>query len=338
MPQAKTTNHTRLSYETLFVTDEKNAPILTMVLKASFDIKPDGALKFAEQQIPVNLAGEHYGDPETTSYRYEPECAFVKENTDVAVIGNAISPKGPVEKLLVQIRIGDLFKQIGVIGNRTWEKQAVGYRMSAIEPFTSMPLIYENAFGGWDRRHEDESKHIFEASNTVGKGLYLPSVNPTGPMPLPNIEDPAQLIQSISDKPQPVGCGFTLPHWQPRAQLAGTYDDQWMANTPGVLPADFKRSFFNAASNGLVSNGYLAGNEQVEIRNMTESGTLSFTLPGAKSPVCEVVTSGGTDALTMNLDTVIIDTSNRTLQLLWRNYTVLPRSAHDVYSIDIRYG
>jgi len=338
MAQAEITNHTVLSFETLFAADEQQRPIVTPIVKATFDILEDGVLKFAKKQTAVNLAGEHYGNPESTSYRFEPETAFIKVNTDIAVVGNAVSPLGAVEKLLVQIQVGSLLKRIGVIGNRFWLKKATGYRMSAIEPFTSIPLVYENAYGGWDRRHEDGRKHSFEPRNTVGKGMYNPRIVSNDPLPLPNIEDPAQLIQDISDTPSPVGCGFTLPHWQPRAKLAGTYDDDWMQNGGGMLPNDFDRCFFNAASPGLVGNGYLIGNEQVTIRNMTESGTLQFTLPSAKSPICEISTGNGKEIISLNLDTIIIDTFNMRVQLLWRNYLVLARSAHEVRSVNVHYG
>lgn len=338
MAQAKITNHTALMYETLFAADEKLKPIVTPIVKATFNIMEGGKLKFAEEQIPVNLEGEYIDDPESSSYRYEPETAFIKLNTDIVVLGSAMSTAGPVQKMLVEIQVGNFHKRLGIFGPRQWLKQAVGYRMSGIEPFESLPLIYENAFGGWDRRHEDESMFIFEARNTVGKGLYDTHIETSEALHLPNIENPEQLIQSIKDRPAPAGCGFTLPHWQPRAAFAGTYDDDWLNNAGGMLPKDFNRRFFNAASTGMVSQGYLAGNEPVVITNMTESGRLAFYLPGVKSPYCDIQTQNGQERLPLNLDTIIINTTTLQLQMLWRNYLPLTRSAHDVDAIDIRYG
>jgi hypothetical protein len=336
---AKINNHTVLSHEILFANDEKFRPVVTPILKATFDILTDGQLKFSEEQIPINLAGEYNGDPECSSYIYEPECAFIKPATDVIVIGNAISSQGPLRHLAVEIQIGNLNKRIGVIGDRQWLKQINGYVISEITPFESMPLTYENAFGGWDRRGADPEKHDFEGRNTVGKGFYVKKTEPNGePMYLPNIEDPRDLIKSIDDRPAPMGCGFTLPHWLPRAQTAGTYDKNWEENKSPMLPEDFQRKFFNAASEGLVAQGYLTGKEKVQISNMTPGGMLVFYLPGVKPPVCQIELKETETELTTFLDTVIINTNTMQLQLLWRNVYLLDRGPHDVESIDIYTG
>ncbi len=340
MAQAQITNHTACEVETLFANDEDFRPLVTPIIKATFDIFPEGRLKFAEQQIPVNLAGEYLGDPETSSYIYEPECAFTKPATDVIVIGDAVSGSGPVTHLLVEIRVGGLYKKLGVIGERYWLKRPLGYAISEITPFESMPLTYENAFGGWDRRHASPKNHGFEVCNTVGKGYYRTDVEHLDdlPMPLPNIENPDDLIKNIKDKPAPVGCGFTLPHWQPRAKLAGTYDQAWQDNRSPLLPKDFDRRFFNAASEGLVASDYLRGNELVAIKNMTANGLLQFYLPGARPPVCEIEAKDASAKLNTFLDTVIINVRDMTLQLIWRSYFPLSQGHHDVETIDIRYG
>ena len=92
MSQTKVNNHTALSYQLLFANDELFRPIVAPIIKATFDIQPDGRLKFAKEQLPVSLEGEHLADPETSSYVYEPECAFTKPATDVVVIGDG-SPR-----------------------------------------------------------------------------------------------------------------------------------------------------------------------------------------------------------------------------------------------------
>jgi len=42
-----------------------------------------------DEQAPVNLSGEHWAAPETSSYKYEPEIAFIKPATDIVLIGHA---------------------------------------------------------------------------------------------------------------------------------------------------------------------------------------------------------------------------------------------------------
>lgn len=338
MAQAKIINHTRCEYQVLFASDEAFRPLATPIIKATFDIALDGKLTFATEQVSVNLDGEHVGDPEFSSYIYEPECAFTKMYTDVVVLGDAVAPK-PQTHLLVEIQVGNLQKKIGVIGDRQWLKQAIGYAMSDITPFERMPMVYENAFGGWDKRHENTDYHGFEARNTAGKGYYRTDVpHVEVPMYLPNLEDPDALIQSIDDRPEPVGCGFTLPHWRPRVSYAGTYDAAWELERSPLLPRDFDRRFFNAASTGMVADRYFVGNETVTIKNMTETGLLQFALPRARAPVCKIELQDRYEDLPMNLDTVIINLREMQLQLIWRNFLFLEQGVHDVEAIDIHYG
>lgn len=342
MAQATIENHTACEYQVLFANDESFRPLVTPIIKATFDISSEGKLTFAKEQIPVNLDGAFAGDPENSSYVYEPECAFMKPTTDVVVIGDAVSPQGPVSHLLVDIQVGSLAKKIGVIGNRQWLKQAVGYVISEPERFERMALTYENAFGGWDRRHPDVARHDCDPRNSVGKGYYCIDSHETdaaaGPMLLPNLENPDALIRHLKDRPEPVACGFTLPHWSPRAAYAGTYDQTWLDSRSPLLPADFDRRFFSAASPGLISERYLTGKESVVIKNMTPNGHLAFSLPGARPPICDIEFKHSTKQLNTLLDTVIINVAQMQLQLIWRNYLVLPRGPHDVESIDIRYG
>ncbi|MET1254929.1 DUF2169 family type VI secretion system accessory protein [Aliikangiella maris] len=346
MAQVQVNNATVMQHEMLFLTDKNASLILSLVVKGTFDLLPKSEegieceLKFAEQQRPVNLDGEYVAQPESSSYLYEPETAYTKPTTDIVVIGDAVSGRGPVRALTVDIKVGQLQKKLMVFGDRQWIKQSSSYRISTPEPFESLPLIYENAFGGWDRRDSDESNHHFEARNSVGKGFYHPEVTKKNidselPLYLPNIENPEQLIQKITDTPEPAGCGFTLPHWQPRVTLAGTYDEQWLTTKSPLLPDDFRSDFFNAASPGLIAPKYLCGDEKVQISNMTRNGLLIFELPKL-NPYCSIELTDSDNPMPLLLDTVIINLKNQQVELIWRNYlTVL--GTHSVQSVDISY-
>lgn len=335
-------NHTALAQQMLFANDEAFRPLVAPILKATFDIGSDGTLTFAQEQAPVLLAPEHYGDPETSSYRLEPECAFTKPATDVVVLGQALPPQGMATHLKVDIQVGPLFKRLVVVGDRQWQRDASGWWVSRPEPFAAMPLVYERAFGGADRRYPDPNRHSFEARNSVGRGFYLPDGHDypaEQPLWLPNIEDPNALVERIDDRPTPVGCGFTLPFWQPRAVWAGTYDQHWQETRSPLLPEDFDRRFFNAASPGLISDGYLYGDEPVHIQNMTPGGVLAFQLPGIKPPFCEIQCRDLEPVtLPTHLDTVIVDLEHSRLQLIWRNHLLLNTGPLDVQSLDIYYA
>ena len=110
---------------------------------------------------------------------------------------------------------------LAVIGDRSWSSLGV---LSVPKPFTSMPLSYERSFGG--------------------PGI---DANPLG-SPVPNIEDPRELITSPRSKPKPAGAFPIPPEWKSRQQRAGRYDKKWLATRWPYFPEDFDGSFFNAAA------------------------------------------------------------------------------------------
>src|SRR5437016_2718537 len=100
MGQADVQNGTPFAFEALFLADEEGRPLLVPVVKATYEIAARG-LTLAEEQIPLNPAGDAYGDPAESSYRYEPECAFVKPATDVVLVGSACAPRSGTTEMLV---------------------------------------------------------------------------------------------------------------------------------------------------------------------------------------------------------------------------------------------
>jgi len=329
-------NRLAFAFEPLFLADEEMRPLLVPVVKATYAIGPRGKLALAEKQVPPNLAGEYWGDPDTSSYRYEPECAFHKPATDVALIGHAYAPKAGVMEVTVSFRVGPVGKTVRVVGDRSWFKSLSAVTMSPPKPIERIPLVYERAFGGWDRSDPDPEKHDFEPRNPVGTGFRGKHGSFREGTRVPNLEDPRHPIRDISDRPPPAGFGFTSPSWQHRVAFAGTYDEPWSKQRMPLLPKDFDRRFFNAASPGLVAPGYLKGNEPVVVENASPEGKLGFHLPGVPPPACRVRLRGGNDHLLQTqLDTVIVDMDERLLFLIWRAVLALRSGPQDVVSIEI---
>jgi hypothetical protein len=180
---------------------------------------------------------------------------------------------------------------------------------------------------------------VFEPRNPVGTGFGTPLVNDGDHVRLPNIEDPNQVIQRYGDAVTPCGFGFTSPDWQPRAGFAGTYDDQWSRQRKPLLPVDFDRRFFNAAAPGLVAPGYLRGDEDVVVLNAGPVPRLAFRLPGVPPPRCRVAVRGRPDAeLRPCLDTIIVNTDDMLLMLIWRAYALTAGGPHDVTAIQVAPG
>jgi len=318
------------------LTDEEGKPVIAYIVKTTWNVSQTG-LKLADQQEPANLSGEYNFSADEGSYLYEPETAFVKSTTDIALIGHAYAPNARAASVDVGLKMGGLQKVIRVSGDRYWVKKGGHTFATKPQEFEKIPLVYERAFGGWDRADKDENNWRYEPRNPVGVGFGDPlRFVEEGKVPMPNIEDPQHLITRYGDTPPPAGFGFTSPNWHPRAQYAGTYDEEWDKTRKPLLPKDFDRRFFNAASPGLIAPGYLRGDEDVMIVNASPVPKLKFKLPGIPAPVCKVELRGGrTEVLHTNLDTVIINTDEMLVFLLWRNYMHVPNGPHDVVSIEV---
>ena len=337
MEHAEVNNDTPFSCDVLHMEDEDGQFICCVIAKATFRIEPDGRLTIAEDQVPLNLAGEHWGDPNESSYKYEPETAFIKPATDVVLIGHAYSSARGQTYADVGVKVGSLQKVARVFGDRYWVKTGGSIVVTRPRPFERIPLIYERAFGGWDKADKDENNWRYDPRNPVGVGFGDPlRFVEEGKVPVPNIEDPQHLIQQYGDAPPPVGFGFISPDWQLRAQYAGTYDDVWDKERKPRLPHDFDRRFFNAASAGLIGQGYLRGDEGVMIVNVSPIPKLKFNLPGGPPPVCEVRLRGGRDTtLNTNLDTVIINSDEMLVFLLWRAFVTVKNGPFDVTEVNV---
>ena len=234
-------NDTSFRFESIPLIDEQDQSIILMLVKATFKV---GA-SHAQEQSPINLSGTFWGDPLNSSYTYEPETAFIKLATDVVLIGHAHALRTNVKDVPVSLQVGPLKKTIRVIGDRVWGKALGKTMMTNPMPFEKIPLIYERAYGGWDRSHSNPEKHTFEPRNPVGTGFRSKIGNFEEGIRLPNLEDPRHPLKSYGDTPPPAGLGFTSPNWQPRAAFAGTYDEQWMKERMPLLPTDFDRRFFS---------------------------------------------------------------------------------------------
>lgn len=321
----------------LHLADREGVPVAVAVTKATYAIRPEG-LTLAEEKQPIFHAGQPYGKPGKSSYRYEPECAYFKPATDVVLIGNATAPRGAATQVEVEFRVGPLRKKAAVFGDRFWFSGFTGPTLTGPQPFQEMPLIYERAFGGWDRSHADPERHVPDSRNRLGCG-FQKKFGREDRLPLPNVEDPNDLISDMNSRPNPVGFGFTNPDWQPRAKLAGTFDDAWMQDRMPALPADFDVRFFNAASPGLIAKGYLLGNESVRITGCSVEQYAGFDLPGTPPPVCHFHIAGqNSQPMSAALDTVVVNMIERIVTLTWRCHAALPRGPEQLRELTVGRG
>ncbi len=327
-------NLTPFAFEALFISNEQSRPIVTPIVKATYAIGATGGLELANTQRPVDFAGSHWGEPETTSLKFEPETAFTKPASDVVIVGEAHAPRPDTAEMDVRFQVGDIRKSLRVTGDRRWEKALIGARMSDPEPFETMPLVWERAFGGWDTSSDKPKNHDWEPRNPIGTGFRGRRAKFEDGLMLPNIESPDALLTRFAGKSRPAGCGFVSPNWAPRAGYAGTYDEAWDTDRAPLLPTDFDRRFFNAAPTDQIVEGYLRGDEVVALEGLRPDGALRFNLPGLDRPRAHVALRQGDDLdLTLNLDTLIIDTLAMEVVMLWRAAAALRSGPLDVTDV-----
>lgn len=257
-----------------WIRDRRGAEVWLVVVKASFDIGSDGATQVAaDQPEPLHLA-EHHGEPGKSSIRHESDFVLTKRTTDLLVVGHAHAPPGTtVRQLDVGLRVGALQKVLRVFGDRRWGLLGPG----DAEPFVAMPLVYERAFGGADLRSSTPEKH-WDWRNPVGRSFAISSAHLADAL-VPNIEAPDRLIRAWDDRPAPAGFGPISSHWQPRAALAGKYDESWEATRQPLLPDDCDDRFFQCAPTDQQTAQFLVGGEPVTLINLSPHGRLDFTLP-----------------------------------------------------------
>ena len=330
-------NKTPFVAQELYLADEEGRDVVTIVVKATYRIDVGGEVVLAEEQAPVEVAGTYHGEPGESSPRFEPEVAPLKLATDVVLLGHACSDRAGARSVNVGLQCGPIQKVIRVFGERRWLKQTVLATMSEPQPFERIPLIYERAFGGWDRTSDDAADHTVDVRNPVGVGNHHKKRGRfVAGSPLPNLENPREPISSYTDTPDPAGFGFLGPGWAPRIQYAGTYDQSWTQQRQPLLPRDFDPRFHNAAPPDQIVAGYLRGDESVSIKNASPEGRLAFRLPGEPPPTCTVRTrDGSVQTQAAALDTVILDTDDYRVLLLWRACFPVHRQIHQIQEITV---
>ena len=310
-------NHTPYKVAIAVFPNEQAVDCLYIMLKATFSIGE--GISVAQEQMPIVMADEYWGEPGQSSLKYASEYHLVKPTTDIVMVGAACArDKQAVEALDVQLSVGQYQKTVRVFGDRRWITGMIGLDISRPAPFESMPLVYERAYGGVHDPEDEKTPISYEPANPVGVG-YRGNRKPREMkgMALPNLEDPAQLIKKPTDSPAPAGAGFIAPAWAPRIHYAGTYDAKWSKKRAPYLPEDFDSRFFNSASSGLVCQSYLKGGESVVVTNMSPDGPLQFNLPVALLEA-RVRIAGEDQNPSLNLETVLIEPNENRFTMLWR--------------------
>lgn len=277
---------------------------MAVVVRGVFRLAPDQAMTPIEDVAQVGLQSDVFAEEDhdrAGALIHASDFADFKPKTDLLLRGTCY-PGGEraAQVCAPKFAVGDWSKTLRVYGRRVWTERPFS-PISDPVPFESMPITYENAFGGPEY-----------ARNPVGKGFKTAE--------LPTIEDPAALITSRRDAPEPAGFGPLSPNWPQRSKKVGTeYGKSWKKTRAPFYAEDFDWSHFNSAPENQQLNGYLKGDEPLAFDFLhPKVSHFRAKLPGVRPRVFVRRVDGFTAELSMSLDTLVADLDGERLILLWR--------------------
>lgn len=327
-----TTNSTGMLAGLCLWTDPEGRESCVVVVKGTYGTNTEGDLELTSEQQPLLYADEYYGDPETSCIRYECDFAPEKPMAEVLVVGKAVPPSGAsVQKLQVRLEVMGRAKEAMVFGERRWTRCLGGLASTEPLPFREMPLTFDRAFGGIDDSRGP--KHIScEPRNLVGVG-FNPERSPSEMhgRPLPNIEHPAQLMQSHRDHPEPIGFGVLGRSWKQRVAFAGTYDQHWLDQQCPFLPEDFDTRYFMSAPSDQWFP-HFRGGELIRCTHMAEEAMVQFRLPTVSVPVRYYFRDQIIEQQAV-CDTVIVEPHAARVSILWRTRAAIGKRLTDLKNV-----
>jgi hypothetical protein len=292
---------------------------VVVVVKGTFDVPPEGYMPtLAAEQVPLVMADEFTGEPGFSAVSYESDYAPYKPRCDVLVNGSAHPPDGvPAYQVTVGLRVGPIEKFFNVVGDRVWEDGAMGPVPSRHQPFRTMPITYDRAWGGVDADPDDSERVEAFMENPVGVGFYPLSGGTVVGQPLPNTEELGRPVNDRTGSFRPLSFGVVGRQFAARYPLGGTYDQDWIDNVFPFLPEDFDPLYFQSAPADQQME-HPRGGEWVELTGLTPEGRTVFPLPQVQVPVEFTDREFERQETAGVMDTVIIEPDHRRFMVLWR--------------------
>lgn len=284
---------------------------LTAVVKGTFQLKRGQPAVLAEEQLP--LTGDEYADGLSTKLlRYPMDLAPHKAHADILIAGHCHAPEGRlVESLPVTMQVGSYKKSVMVYGDRYWLGDN---RTTTPLPFVSMPMTWEQAFGG--RGFDD---------NPIGKGITgITLADGQEAIPLPNVELPSNLLTVRGQQVSPAGFGPIPDVWSTRMKKFGQIDDDYKKKRWPWYPESLDWAFFNAAPEDQQIRDDLRGDEELVFEHLHPNiwQYRSF-LPGLRIRcfLTELVHAHqDLREIPARLDTVWVSPEEEKLILVWRGH------------------
>ncbi len=283
---------------------------MAVCVRGVFRLEPGAPLEAIEEEMEQGFMSGDVFDPDDIAQlgalRYSSDFADWKPNLDLLLKGSAYPPGGPDIACAVRFAVGEWSKTLRVVGPRTFRPGLLfGGRATDPEPFSRMPLSWENAYGGPDY-----------ALNPVGRGHGSPE--------LPTIEDPKRPVTKQGERRvTPVGFGPISPQWPQRIGKRGKkYGASYRRERFPFFSEDFDWTYFNAAPADQQLTEFLRGDEELVFENLHPSEPVfKCRLPGLR---IRAFVRGRDDEVrepAMVLDTLLADLDAGRLYLTWRGLT-----------------
>jgi hypothetical protein len=271
---------------------------VTVIVKASFDLDPDGPMRLSAPEDIIFVEVHNKNNP-TRSVRLTQDIAPYLPRADVLLTGHACAPEGsPVEALSVRLAVFRgvplLDKTIHVRGDLKDDKTV---------PFERIPLLYERAYGG-----------IGFETNPLGTGFGAGTEKKR-----PNLLDPV--------RPERPACFAPLSRgWSERKRLLGGADRRAIDRPIMAIPTGFDWSYFQAAPEDQRID-HLKGDEWIILDGVHPThGHLQSHLPSARglAGVYGMADAGDGHPLALAADTLRIDADQLRCSVVWRGSFPIP--------------
>jgi hypothetical protein len=304
---------------------EEDDRVTTLFLCAiTYRIAGGGQLDLVREQRPLLL------DP---SERYPNDAVFTKEVAGVCATGFVYPRKGErAREATAALRVGSLETSIMAFGMRVWQRGALGGLVaSAPLPFERVAMTWENAYGGVAMQPavvtvvdgEEAFLPEHEAGyplNFDGKGFYTDAARALE-QPLPQLEDPAQLVRKWDDRPESV-CFAPYPLWGGMRAQYMVKDKQLDMSGVGKLGS--------RAAPRTTFHEIVAGTE-IALSGMRPGGaTLAFVVP--RSPVTVALSVGSAaETIIPRVDAIDIDAEAAEVRFVYR-----AKVTYDLVQFEVR--
>lgn len=242
--------------------------LASVVVRVTYRLGP--RLAIADEQ-PWTVSPEPWESPVGPM---EEDGPFLRGGVDLFVFGRVWAAGGATTAMRVQVKAGGFSREAVAIGRRVWVRNGrSGLVASKPEPFSSLPLTMESAYGGTS---EADGIAIPFPDNAVGKGFHVTAEQALG-KELPNLEEPNSMMAQWNDTPTVCGFGF-CPRVSSARVLNGTIRDA-QHNIH-----DFRPQLFNQAFVPMIAPKLVPG-DPVELHGFAPQGPVRFVIPAPPASV-----------------------------------------------------